>query len=89
MLCYSSESLTSQADSHSVQENEKDKKEGHPPLSGPINPTLPEGDNRRQNAVTSCVSLDSFIFPSPYAHVAGLPPYWMRSGQMKIVSHHR
>lgn len=89
MLRYSSGSLTSQAASHSVQENEKGKKEGHPPLGGPINPTLPEGDNRRQNAVTSRVSPDSFIFPSPYAHVAGLPPCWMCSGQMKIVSHHR
>lgn len=47
---------------------------GHPPLrGGPISPTLPEGDNRRQDAVVSRVSPDSFIFPAPHVHVAGLP----------------
>lgn len=60
---------TTQADYHSVQTNERGRKEGHPSLRSLINPMLPEGDNRRQKPVTSCVSQDSFIFPSPYVHI--------------------
>lgn len=89
MLCYSGESHTSRAASHSVQRNEKERKEGHPPLRSPINPMLPEGDNRRQKPVTSAVSQDSFIFPSPYVHITELPPDSMCLRQMKIISHHK
>lgn len=52
----------------------KGRKEGHPPLCHPINPMLPEGDNRRQKPVMNSVSQDSFIFPSPYVLITALPP---------------
>lgn len=89
MFCYSRESHTSQADYHCVQRNKKIRKEGHPPLRSPINPTLPEGDNRRQEPVRSCVSQDSFIFPSPYVHITELPPASMCSRRLEIISHRR
>ena len=67
----------------------KGRKEGHPPLRSPINPTLPEGDNRRQEPVTSCVSQDSFIFPSPYVHITELPPASVCSRRLEIISHRK
>ncbi len=89
MFCYSRESHTSQADYHCVQRNEKGRKEGHPPLRGPINPMLLEGDNRRQKPVMSRVSQDSFIFSSPYVYITKLPPDLMCLRRLKIISHHK
>lgn len=87
MFCYSRESHTSQGDYHCVPKNEKGSKEGHLPLHHPINPVLPEGDNWRQKPVTSCVSQDSFIFPSPYVLILELPPHSVCLQQLKIISH--
>lgn len=89
MFCYRKESHSSQASYHCVPRKEKGRKEGHPPLCHPINPMLPEGDNRRQKPVTSCVSQDSFIFPSPYVLITALPLDPMCLWQLKIISHHK
>lgn len=87
------ESITSQADSHSVQRNERDKKKkkkaGHPPLRGHISHTLAEGDHRGQDAVRSRLSPHSFVFPPPYVHVAGLPPSWICSWRVMMLSRRR
>ncbi len=89
MFCYSRECHTSQADYHCVPRNEKGRKEGHLLLCSPINPMLPEGDDRRQKSVTSCVSQDSFVFPSPYVLIMELPPDSMCLRWLKIISHHK
>lgn len=71
------------------KKKKKDRKGGHPPLCSPINPMLPEGDSRRQKPVTSCVSQDSFIFPSPYVLITELSPDSICLWRLKIISHQR